>query len=110
VGTAFPHLFALDYIKTWLQTHRCASNTQIRTDNQKPTIKQGVPVWKFLWANTHFIRTIWFSLLKYQLCMICGPNVFWIKVQNISETVYNAFDFSLKLLSVLSKQLALPLN
>jgi len=37
VGTAFPHLFALltllvdlYYIKTWLRSHRCASDTQMR--------------------------------------------------------------------------------
>ena len=33
-GNAFPHLFALHYIETWLQSHRCASDTQIRTASQ----------------------------------------------------------------------------
>jgi len=47
VGTAFPHLFALDYIKTWLRPYRCASDKQIRTASQKSTMKE-VPVWKFL--------------------------------------------------------------
>jgi len=42
VGTAFPHLFALvtsledlDYIKTWLRSRRCASDTQICNASQK---------------------------------------------------------------------------
>jgi len=48
VKTAFPHLFALDYIKTWLRSHRCASYTQIRTASQKSIVKQEDPVWKFL--------------------------------------------------------------
>jgi len=29
-----PHLFSQDYIKTWLRSHRCASDTQIRTASQ----------------------------------------------------------------------------
>jgi len=29
VGTAFPHLFSQDYIKTWLRSYRCASDTKI---------------------------------------------------------------------------------
>jgi len=29
------YLFALDYIKTWLRSHRCASDTQIRTDSHR---------------------------------------------------------------------------
>jgi len=45
------------------------------------------------------------GLLKFQLCMVYGSN-FWIKIQSASETVYEAFHFSLKLLGVLSKQLA----
>jgi len=40
VGTAFPHLFALDYIKTLLRSHRCASDTQIRNASQKLTVKK----------------------------------------------------------------------
>jgi len=56
------HLFALDYIKTWLRSHRCSSGTQIRTARQNSTVKQEDPVWKFLSENAHFIRTIWCSL------------------------------------------------
>jgi len=48
VGTAFPHLFALT-----------------RTASQKSTVNQEDPVWKFLLANPHFIRTIWCSLPFY---------------------------------------------
>jgi len=58
VGTAFPHLFAVvtfledgdpnKYIKIWLLSQRCASDTQIRTASQKSTVKQEDPVWKFL--------------------------------------------------------------
>ena len=33
-------------------------------------------------------------------------NFSWIKIQSTSETVYEAFNFGLKLLCVLSKQLA----
>jgi len=61
VGTAFPHLFALDYIKTWLRSHRCANDTQICIATQKSTVKE-VPVCKSLKANAHFIRNIWYSL------------------------------------------------
>jgi len=46
--TAFPHLFALDYINTWLRCHRSARDTQIHTASQKSTAKQEDPVWKFL--------------------------------------------------------------
>jgi len=38
----------LDYIKTWLRSHRCASDMQIRTANQKSAVEQEDPVWKFL--------------------------------------------------------------
>ena len=44
----------------------------------------------------------------FQLCMFCGSNFSWIKVQSTSETVYKAFNFNLKLPSVLLKQLAWP--
>jgi len=37
--------------------------------------------------------------------MVCRSNLFSIKVPSASETVCEAFDFSLKLLGVLSKQL-----
>jgi len=43
-GTHAPYLFLLDYIKTWLQCHRCASDTWIRTANQKSIVKQEDPV------------------------------------------------------------------
>jgi len=46
------------------------------------------------------------DLLNFQLFMDCGSNLSWIKVQSASETVYEAFNFSLKLLGVFSKQLA----
>jgi len=36
-----------DYIKKWLQSHRCASDTLIRTASQKSTVTQEDPVWKF---------------------------------------------------------------
>ena len=45
------------------------------------------------------------ALLTFQLCMVCGSS-FWIKVKSASETVFGAFNFSSKLLGVLSKQLA----
>ena len=45
------------------------------------------------------------GLLKFQLWVGCWSNFFWIKFQSTSETVYAAFNFSLKLLSVFSKQL-----
>jgi len=45
-------------------------------------------------------------LVKFQLCMVCGSNFSGIKVQSASETVYEAFNFCLKLLGVLSKHLA----
>jgi len=41
-------LFALDYIKKWLRSHRCASDTQIRTSTQTSRVKQEDPVLKFL--------------------------------------------------------------
>jgi len=34
-------------------------------------------------------------LLKFQLCMICGSNVSWIKVRNAPEMGMNVFNFSL---------------
>jgi len=37
-----------DYIKTWMRSYRCAGDTQIRTANQEPTVKQENPPWKFL--------------------------------------------------------------
>jgi len=43
VGTASPHLLALDYIKIYMRSHRCASDTQIRTASQKPAVKQEDP-------------------------------------------------------------------
>jgi len=33
-----------DYIKTWLRSHRRASDMQIRTASQKSTVKQEDPV------------------------------------------------------------------
>jgi len=48
VGTRSHTFFALDYIKTWLRSHGCVSDTQINTANQKSTMRQGVPVRKFL--------------------------------------------------------------
>jgi len=47
-----------------------------------------------------------FRHLKFQFCMVCGSNFSWIKVLSASETVYQAFNFSQKLCSVLSKQRA----
>jgi len=58
--TAFPT--DLHYIKTWLRSHRCDSDTQIRTASNKSTVRQEDPVWKFFQANAHFIRTIWCSV------------------------------------------------
>jgi len=55
-------LFALAYNDAWLRSYICASDTQIRIARQKSTLKQEDPVWKFLWVNVHFIRTIWCSL------------------------------------------------
>jgi len=57
-GNCVPTHFALDCIKTWLRSHRCASDTQFRTASQKPTNKQDDPMWKCLYVNAHFIRTI----------------------------------------------------
>jgi len=45
---------------------------------------------------------------SFQLCMVCGFNFSWIKVKSASEAVYETFNFSLKLLGVLSKQLTSP--
>jgi len=45
------------------------------------------------------------DFLKFELCVVYGSNFFWIKFQSTSETVHEIFNFSLKLLSVLSKQL-----
>jgi len=63
-GNALPHLFALvtflenlDYIKTWLRSYRCASDTQIRTASQNSKLKQADPL------SHHFIRTIWCNLV-----------------------------------------------
>ena len=36
----------------------------------------------------------------------CGSKFSWIKVKSASETVYESYNFSLKLLGMLSKQLA----
>jgi len=36
------------YIKTWLRTHRCDSDTQIRTASQKSAVKQEDPAWNLL--------------------------------------------------------------
>ena len=44
-------------------------------------------------------------LLKFQLCMICGSNFFWVHAQITSKAVHEVFNFSLKLVSGLSKQL-----
>jgi len=44
-----------DYIETWLWSHRCASNMQIRTSSQKSAVKQEDPVQKFLQTNAHFL-------------------------------------------------------
>jgi len=38
----------LDYIKTWLRSHRCAIDKQIRAASQKSVMKQEDPVWKSL--------------------------------------------------------------
>ena len=38
----------LDYIKTWLRSHRCASGTRIRTACQKSLVKQEDAVWNIL--------------------------------------------------------------
>jgi len=46
------------------------------------------------------------TLAALLLCVVCGSNFSLIKVQSTSEIVYEAFNFRLKLLSVLSKQLA----
>jgi len=49
------------------------------------------------------------AFLKFQLCIVCVSN-FWIKVKSASETVYEAFNFCLKLFGVLLKQLAKSLE
>jgi len=56
VGTVFPHLFALDYNKTWLRSHISAIDTQICTASQKSTVKQEDPMLKFLQGNAHFTQ------------------------------------------------------
>jgi len=63
VGKAFPHLFTLDYIETWLWSHGCASDMQIRTASKSLQWNR-----KIQCRNTcrrHFIRTIWCSLPFY---------------------------------------------
>jgi len=37
----------------------------VRKARQKSTVKEEDPVRKFLWANVHFIRNSWCSLLLY---------------------------------------------
>ena len=37
----------------------------VRKGSQKSTVKDEDPVRKFLWANAHFIRNSWCSLLLY---------------------------------------------
>jgi len=54
VGTEFQHLFTLDYIKTWLRSHRCASDTQIRTASQKYTVNQESSVEILTWCTLPF--------------------------------------------------------
>ena len=44
------------------------------------------------------------GLLKFQLYMVCVINFSWIKIHSTYETVYKAFNFSLKLLSVKTTQ------
>jgi len=39
---------ANDHDETWLRSHRCPNETQIRTARQTPTLKQEDPVWKFM--------------------------------------------------------------
>ena len=53
------------YIKTWLRSHKCAGDTQSCAASQRSAVKQEDPVWKYLQANSHFIRTIWCSLALY---------------------------------------------
>jgi len=36
----------LGYMKTWLRSHKCASDMQIRTASQKSIMKQEYPLWK----------------------------------------------------------------
>jgi len=43
------------------------SDTQIRTAGQKSAVKQEDPAWKFLYANAHFIRTIWWSSFSFRV-------------------------------------------
>jgi len=50
--------FCTDYNETWLQSHRCAIDTQIHTPSQKSVVKQEDPVRKFLQANAYFIRSV----------------------------------------------------
>jgi len=58
MGSASARAGPAHYIETWLRSHTCDSDTQIRTAGQESTAKQEDPVWKFLQANAHFIRTI----------------------------------------------------
>jgi len=60
------HLFAPDYIKTWLRPHRCASDAQIRTSSQKSIVKQVDPVWKkSLQAKAHFMLEIFGAVFLF---------------------------------------------
>jgi len=60
----------MERVKTWLRSHRCDSDTEIRTACQKYTVKPEDPVWKFLQANARFIRIIWCSL---SFCSVPTP-------------------------------------
>ena len=47
-GVPTPVWCLLDYIKTWVRSHRCASDMQIRSASQKSKVKQEDPVRKLL--------------------------------------------------------------
>jgi len=72
-------------------TYRLNSVLKIRVAN----------VYRLITPQTHPGHGRCVAALSFQLCMVCGSN-FLIKVKRASETVYETFNFSLKLLGVLS--------
>jgi len=63
-------------------------------------------VYRLITPETHPGHSRCVASYSFQLCMVCGSNFSWIKVKSASETVYETFNSTLKLLGVLSKQLA----
>jgi len=67
-------------------------------------------VYRLITPQTHPGHGWCVASWSFQLSMVCGSKFSWIKVKSASETVYETFNVSLKLLGVLSKQLAQPVE